>query len=98
MTCFYYGKDYHKKQKCIFFKRDKKIGLIHLDLIDLKKKLKEKITTTTILNNENVFLISEVDYVNVVFDDYTWIIDIRAYLHVTPHEGFFFLIKKEISE
>lgn len=89
LTCFYCGKDGHKKPECRFLKRDQKAGTVHPDVIDPKKKLEEKTTTAVASDDENVFLVSEVNYLNVVFDDCTWIVDTGASFHVTPHEGFF---------
>ncbi|WVZ01079.1 hypothetical protein V8G54_027148 [Vigna mungo] len=89
LTCFYCGKDGHKKLECRFLKRDQKNGTVHPDVVDPKKKLEEKTTTAVVSDDTNVFLISEVNYLNIAFDDCTWIVDTRASFHVTPHEGFF---------
>ncbi|WVZ24581.1 hypothetical protein V8G54_003125 [Vigna mungo] len=89
LTCFYCGKDGHKKPECRFLKRDQKNGTVHPDVVDPKKKLEEKTTTAVVSDDANVFLISEVNYLNIVFDDCTWIVDTGASFHVTPHEGFF---------
>ncbi|WVZ15791.1 hypothetical protein V8G54_013357 [Vigna mungo] len=89
LTCFYCGKDGHKKPKCRFLKRDQKNGTVHPDVVDPKKKLEEKTTTAVVSDDANVFVISEVNYLNIAFDDCTWIVDTGASFHVTPHEGFF---------
>ncbi|WVY90442.1 hypothetical protein V8G54_035956 [Vigna mungo] len=94
LTCFYYGKDGHKKPECRFLKRDQKNGTVHPDVVDPKKKLEEKTTTAVVSDDANVFLISEVNYLNITFDDCTWIVDTGASFHVTPHEGFFSSYKK----
>ncbi|WVY96494.1 hypothetical protein V8G54_028645 [Vigna mungo] len=89
LTCFYCGKDGHKKPKCRFLKKDQKNGTVHPNVVDPKKKLEEKTTTAVVSDDANVFLISEVNYLNIAFDDCTWIVDTGASFHVTPHEGFF---------
>ncbi|RDY05562.1 hypothetical protein CR513_10588, partial [Mucuna pruriens] len=89
LTCFYCGKIGHKKQECRFLKRDQKAGSVHPDEIDPKKKLEEKTTTAVASDDENVFLIGKENYLNVAFDDCTWIVDTGTSFHVTPHEGFF---------
>ncbi|WVZ13786.1 hypothetical protein V8G54_011352 [Vigna mungo] len=89
LTCFYCGKDGHHKPKCRFLKRDQKNGTVHPDVVDPKKKLEEKTTTAVVSDDANVFLTNEVNYLNIAFDDCTWIVDTGASFHVTPHEGFF---------
>ena len=89
MSCYYYRKLGHKKSKCIFSKRDKKVGIVRASQIYPKKKNKGGTTTVTTSNNENVFLISNENYLNLTFDDCIWIIDSGTSFHVTPHEGFF---------
>ncbi|WVZ01025.1 hypothetical protein V8G54_027094 [Vigna mungo] len=89
LTCFYCGKDGHKKTECRFLKRDQKNGTVHPNMVDPKKKLEEKTTKAVVSDDANVFLISEVNYLNIAFNDCTWIVDTGASFHVTPHEGFF---------
>jgi len=36
-----------------------------------------------------VFLIEEENYLNLAYDDCSWIVDSLAASHVTPHEHFF---------
>ncbi|WVZ17355.1 hypothetical protein V8G54_010337 [Vigna mungo] len=90
LTCFYCGKDGHKKPECRFLNRDQKNGIV----VNPKKKLEEKTTTAVVSDDANVFLISEVNYLNIAFDDCTWIVDTGASFHVTPHEGFFLSYQK----
>ncbi|WVZ00881.1 hypothetical protein V8G54_026950 [Vigna mungo] len=78
LTLFYCGKDGHKKPECRFLKGDQKNGTVHLDVVDPKKKLEEKTTTAVVSDDANVFLISEVNYLNIDFDDCTWIVDTGA--------------------
>ena len=89
MSCYYCEKLGHKKSKCRFLKRDQKARIVHANQIDPKKKNEGRTTTVVASDDENVFLIGNENYLNIVFNDCIWIIDSEASFRVTPHEGFF---------
>lgn len=89
LSCYYCGKPGHKRPECRFLKRDQQAGTVHLDLINPKKNKEDGTTTAVASNDENIFFIGDENYLNVAFDDCTWIVDTGASFHVTPHEGLF---------
>ena len=70
-------------------KRDQKVGTVHANQIDPKKKNEGGTTTAVASTDDNIFLIGNENYLNIASDDCIWILDSEASFHVTPHEGFF---------
>ena len=70
-------------------KRDQKVGTVHANQIDPKKKNEGGTTTAVASTDDNIFLIGNENYLNIASDDCIWIIDSGASFHATPHEGFF---------
>jgi len=91
-NCYYCNEEGHKRSECRFLKRDQKVGIVHPNLVDPKKK---DCTPTTVIVVDNViFLIEEDNYLNVAYGDYSWIVDPCASFNVSPYEDFFSHYKK----
>jgi len=73
---------------CRYYKRDQKAGKVKPDQLEYKKQ--DKSPTVVVATEENdVSLIREESYVNLVDNDCSWIVDSGAAFHVTPYEHFF---------
>ena len=68
-VCYYCGKLDHKKSDCRYYKRDQKARKVIQDQIEHKRE--DKKTTTAVKDDNDVFLIGEENYLNLVDDDYT---------------------------
>jgi len=72
---------------CRYYKRDQKVGKVKPDQIRHKKEDKS-ITTIEAKDDNDVFLVGEGNYLNLAYDDYSWIVDSGVAFHVTPHKYF----------
>ena len=90
--CYYCSKEGHKRFKCRVLKRDQKVGIVHPDLVDPKKK--DCTPTTIVVVDDDIFLIGEDNYLNVAYGVCSWIVDSGASFHVSPHEDLFSNYKK----
>jgi len=73
-------------------KRDQKAETVHPNLVDPKKK--DCTPTTTVVVDDDVFLIGEDNYLHVAYGDFSLIVDFGASFHVSSHEDFFSNYKK----
>jgi len=89
--CYYCSEEGHKRFECRFLKKDQKVGTVHPNLVDPKKK--DYTPTTFVVVDDNVFLIGEDNYLNVAYGDCSWIVS-SASFHVSIHEDFFSNYKK----
>ena len=70
-------------------RRKEKLSQIRLNV---RRKIKAQLLLQQKMKND-VFLIEDENYLNLACDDYSWIVDLGASFHITPHEYFSHLTK-----